>query len=60
MRKPKRNNMPEKSENHEALERLSNALAKNKEKIREIKIKSDALRDAERANEAKKSKGKRN
>ena len=52
--------MPEKSENHEALERLSNALANNKEKIREIKIKSDALRDAERANKAKKSKGKRN
>ena len=52
--------MPEKSVNHEGLERLSNALAKNKEKIREIKIKSDALRDAERANETKKSKGERN
>jgi len=52
--------MPEKSENREALERLSNAFAKNKEKLLEIKIKSDALRDAVRANEAKKSKGKRN
>ena len=52
--------MPEKYENREAMERLSNALAKNKEKLREIKIKTDALGDAARANEAKKSKGKRN